>query len=83
MSRRTFQNSRFTGSGAKQNGGYEVDRIPPLVSISSSKERSNNNELIALQSLNQSEVRSVYTVDREEADKQALELLGNALRSPK
>lgn len=45
-----------------QSPFWTDDKIPPLISIGKEKDP---NDKISIQSLNQSEVRSIYTVDRE------------------
>jgi hypothetical protein len=61
---------------------WSEDRIPPLVSINNSKEKEPQDR-ISIQSLNQSEVRSIYTIDREETDKHTLEIFDHAFRNQK
>lgn len=57
------------------------DRIPPLITLSSSKQKPNDK--ISIDSLNQSEVRSIYTVDKEELDRNALDIFNKSFKSQK
>lgn len=59
---------------------WNNDKIPPLVSINSGKQKERQ-EQISIQSLNQSEVKSIYTIDKQDFDKQVLDIFTNTDRS--
>lgn len=54
---------------------WDDDQIPPLVSLGNQKKTV---EKASFQSLNQSDVKSVYTVDREDFGKNMLELINSS-----
>ena len=55
---------------------WNSDKIPPHISLNSKPEVKHSE--ISIQSLNQSEVKSVYTLDKEDFDKQVLDIFDNS-----
>lgn len=74
------KNSMEKGNNTVQTLWFD-DRIPPLITLSNSKEKPNDK--ISIDSLNQSEVRSIYTVDKEELDRNALDIFNKSFKSQK
>ncbi len=71
--------SREKGNNTVQTLWFD-DRIPPLITLSNKEKPIDK---ISIDSLNQSEVRSIYTVDKEELDRNALDILNKSFKSQK